>query len=261
MGMHLTEETDEEAELIGGAGFDSAAIEPTGRFDAWRDYMKPIYDIEPVEHETFGRPRVSFAGWVLDDLIFNDLAFSPITYRRRPGKAGDFVLLRLYGEGQACGVYEDASFWTRSGEIHLFDQAPECRGVTSDWHCLKSVFMPYSALRYEPGRHPAHIRVGSETAIGRILRSSIEALFAGLPHARRTEASALAAGFAGLVQGLLLTGASSASSSREFDAARRLAMRRYLDQHLGDPELGVASLCAAFGASASRSRSIPHTDG
>jgi AraC-like DNA-binding protein len=73
-------------------------------------------------------------------------------------------------------------------------------------------------------------------------------LFAELPRTRQAEAAALAAGFASLVKGLLLT-APSAGDSRELDAARHLAMRRYVEEHLGDPQLGVASLCAAFGAS------------
>ena len=243
------EEPDEAGELICGAGFDSTAIEPTGRFEAWLEYMKPSHDIQPIVHESFLHPHVSSAGWVLDDLVLSDLVFSPISYRRRPGRAGACLLLRLYGEGHAYGLLDDCAFQTRPGEVHLFDQAPECRGATADRHRLKSVFMPYSTIRYEPGHHPPHIRVGADTAVGRILRSSIESLFAELPRVRRAEASALAAGFAGLVRGLLLAGAPSAGASRDFDTARRLAMRRYLDENLSDPELGVASLCAAFGAS------------
>lgn len=155
----------------------------------------------------------------------------------------------LYEEGQAEGLVEEASFQTRPGEVHLFDLAPECRGVTTEWHRVKSVFVPYAAVRYDPGRHPAHIRVGADTAVGRILGLSTQSLLTELPHARRAEASALAAGFANLVNGLLLSAAPSAFCSGDFDAARRLAMHCYLDDHLEDPELGVGSVCAAFGAS------------
>jgi AraC-like DNA-binding protein len=243
-----TEKAQGMGELIAGAGFISAAIAPADRFEAWREAMAPSHDIRPAQGG-FGAPQVASIGWHLDDLLCSDLAFSPIGYRRWRGKSEGGVLLRLYEEGQAHGLVEEASFQTRPGEVHLFGLAPECRGVTAEWHRVKSVLIPYAAVRYDPGRHPAHISVGADTAVGRILWSSIQSLFAELPHARRAEASALAAGFASLVHGLLLSAAPSASSGGDFDAARHLAMRRYLDDNLEDPELGVASLCAAFGAS------------
>lgn len=232
--------------LIASVG---AAAAPTADgFDAWCDSMRPAQDIQPVQGYGAGR-RVVSTGWVVDDLFFNDLGLSPVTYRRRPRKVGDYVLVRMYREGRAEGIIEDTAFHTRAGEIHLFDQAPESRGVTHGWHRMRSVFMPYSAIRYEPKRHPGHVRVDLDQAAGRMLWSAMESMFAELPRASRGEASQVAAGFAGLVRSLVLDGDRSARFSREFDAARRLAMRRYLDEHLGEPELGVASLCAAFGAS------------
>ena len=132
---------------------------------------------------------------------------------------------------------------------HFAGQAPAARGLTADWHRLQSVFIPHGAVGYQPGRHPAHLRIAAGTAVGRVLCAAIEALFAELPRARRAEAAALVPVFCGLVRGLLLTAAPAAAGAREFDAPRRLAMRRYLEERLGEPELGPARLCAAFGAS------------
>ncbi len=232
---------------IAGAGFDSAAVAPAERFEAWRAVMAPVQDIRPAAG-TCRDARVACTGWALHDLLLSELAFSPISYRRRPGKAGDVLLLRLYREGQAQGVFEDAGFRTGPGEIHLFDQAPGCRGVTADRHRLQSVFIPYAAVGDEPGRHPAHVRLAADSAVGRVLRAAIEALFAELPHARQADAPALAAGFAGLVKGLLLS-SPAAPAQPALATARGLAMRRYLEARLSDPQLGVASLRAAFGAS------------
>ncbi|MGH6895507.1 MAG: helix-turn-helix domain-containing protein [Geminicoccaceae bacterium] len=233
--------------LITGTGFDSAAVAPVDRFEAWRAYMAPAQDIRPVPGG--GRElSVESIGWALDDLLLGELAFSPVSYRRPGGRAGGCVLLRLYREGHASGVFDDAPFRTAPGEIHLFDQARNSHGVTADWHRLQSIFIPYAAIGYEPGRHPAHLRVDPASVVGRVLRAAIETLFAELPRTRQAEAGPLAAGFAGLVKGLLLSVAPTAGS-REFEAARRLAMRRYLEDNLDGPELGVTSLCAAFGAS------------
>lgn len=248
MATRLSATADSDAELIGSAGFDSAAFAPADRFEAWREAMAPSHDIQPVRDGS-REPHVAAKGWHLDNLILTDLALSPLTYRRRPGRSGEYLLLRLYRTGQAHGVFDGADFRTRPGEVHLFDQFPECRGVTLDGHRLKSVFMPYSAVQYELGRHPAHVRLGAETVAASLLRAAIETLFANLPRTRRAESAALAAGFCGLVKGLLLSATPSAAMSSEFAAVRRDAMRRYLEQHLEEPELGVDSLCAAFGAS------------
>jgi AraC-like DNA-binding protein len=232
---------------VARAGFDSAAFAPADRFEAWRASLSPSHDIGPLQGR--GRaPRVVSTGWALDSLLLSDLAFSPLSYRRR-GDGDDRLLLRLYLEGHGAGVFDGALFRTGPGEIHLFDQAPDARGVAADWHRLQSVFIPYEAVGYEPGRHPAHLRIAADSPVGRVLRAAIETLFAELPRARQAEAAALAAGLAGLVKGLLLTSAASAGGSHPCHAARRLAMRRYLEERLDDPELGAASLYAAFGVS------------
>lgn len=229
---------------IASAGFDGAA----DRFDAWCESMRPGHEIRAAPGSDDGR-RVASAGWLVGDLFFNELELSPIAYSRQPRRAGDYLLVRMYGEGVSEGRLEDTVFRTRPGEIHLFDQAAACRGETGGRHRMRSVFMPYAAVGFEPRRHAGHILAGMETAVGRMLWSSMESLFAELPRAGRDEVAALADGFAGLVGTLLLAGHRSAACSHDFDTTRRRAMRRFLDQRLGDPELGVASLCAAFGAS------------
>lgn len=210
--------------------------------------MRPSHDILPNVQDSDDW-SVASESWIVDDMIFNDLGLSPITYRRRADRMSQHVLLRLYRQGEADGLFGGAAFRTRPGEIHLFDQGPECSGATGEWHQMASAFVPYAAIGYDPSRHSGHIRVGPETAAGRMLWSSMESLFAELPRAAAPEASAMTTGFAGLIEGLLLSGEPSAACSRDFDATRRLAMRRYLDDHLTDSGLGAASLATAFGAS------------
>ena len=234
--------------LIVGAGFDSASLAPAERFEAWRAHMEPAQEIRPAKG--IGCPAsVVSTGWALGDLLLSDLAFSPLSYRRRGGRDSQHLLLRLYLEGHGAGLFDGSPFRTGPGDIHLFDQAPASCGVTADGHRLQSVFIPYAAVGYQPGRHPRHLCIDADSAVGRVLRAAIEALFAGLPRTPQAEALPLAAGFAGLVQGLLLTAAPDAERFHALDAARRLAMRRYLEEHLADPGLGAASLCAAFHAS------------
>lgn len=246
--MRRTEPSRVGGIAIASAGFDEPSAAAADCFDAWCDSMRPGHDIQPAEGSR-GERRVCSTSWLVDDLFFNELGLSPIAYQRRPRKAGEYVLIRMYQEGRSKGLLDSTPFRTRPGEIHLFDQGAECQGVTTAWHRMTSVFIPYAAIGYEPRRHAGHARLGEDAAAGRMLWSSMDSLFAELPRASGAEASTLATAFAGLVRSLLLAGNRSAALSSDFETTRRLAMRRYLDANLRDLNLGVASLCAAFGAS------------
>ena len=225
------------------AGFQSGAIPDTERFDAWRHSLGPCHEIRPLVDAPGGHPSVSSTGWALEDLTLTELSFSPSSYRRRADDGR--VLVRLYREGRAQGVLGDTEFATAPGEIHVFDQAATCHGSTIGRQSMKSIFLPHCAVGYLSGSHPAHIRVRPDTAIGRVLQSSIELLFNELPYADRSEASRLAAGVSGVIRGLLLSDSRGANDSTDFHAARRQAMRRFLEQHLAERELGIEKLCAA----------------
>lgn|SRR5690606_23703260 len=233
--------------MIPSTGFQSADLEQEDRFPAWVDYLSPGQEIRPVIQDTLQSPFVSSSGWAVDDLTLTELSFTPIIYRRRAGNGQ--VLIRMYQTGHARGMHEDEAFSTAPGEVHMFDQGSASTGDCDGWQSMKSVFMPYEAVHYQPGHHPRHIRVGADTASGRILRTSMASLFSALPDASASEAPVLASGFCGLVHGLLLARGPAANDSTDFHAARRRAMRRYLEERLGDPELGVDQLCAAFSVS------------
>lgn len=226
------------------AGFQSVAVAPEERFRAWLDYMSPVHEIRPLQQPPLASPTVSSRGWDVDGLLVTDLAFTPIKFRRRPD-AGR-ILVRLYQSGHSRGVLGREAYSTAPGEIHVFDQTLACDGDSRGAQTMKSIYVPYQAVGYRPGQHRGHIRVCPQTATGRILGQSIELLLAALPDADATEAPVLASGFCGLVQGLLLRAGPAANDSADFHATRRQAMRRYLEEHLADPELGVEKLCAVF---------------
>jgi hypothetical protein len=54
-----SEKPDEGHELFSRAVFDSTRVAPADCFDAWREYMRPSHDIQPVVHESFRQPRVA----------------------------------------------------------------------------------------------------------------------------------------------------------------------------------------------------------
>ena len=143
MGTGRTEEAEAEVDLIARAEFDSSTLLPMDRFEAWLEYMKPSHDIQPVVHDSFRRPSVSSTGWALDDLVFKT---SPSARLPTAGSRARVRVISFSGsmERGRPGQFDESPFRTRPGEIHLFDQTPESRGVTIGWHGLKSVFIQWT---------------------------------------------------------------------------------------------------------------------
>jgi AraC-like DNA-binding protein len=85
---------------------------------------------------------------------------------------------------------------------------------------------------------------------GRVLANAWMTLWQSLPHASAADAPTLAAGFLGLLNGLISPG------PRDFEdpamkQAMLPAMKRFLDSRLPDPELGIDHVVQAFRCSRS----------
>src|SRR5690606_3421017 len=99
--------------VVASIGFDTASMTPAARFQAWRESLGPSVDIEAVGDGC--EPRVTSTSWVLNDVFCNELGLSPIRYRWRPCRDGQYLLIRLYKEGHSHGIFDDAAFRTRPG--------------------------------------------------------------------------------------------------------------------------------------------------
>jgi AraC-like DNA-binding protein len=135
-----------------------------------------------------------------------------------------------------------------STAIHLVGMAQEiitCVGGQS------MAFIPYSAVGYNPARHPPHLRIDLDSPAGSILGPVLNTIWNELDNLRENEAPAIAAGLAGLLRGLI-TDAPPRARARQTPAdARRAAIVSHIEQNLSDPSLGIAKIEAALGTARS----------
>jgi hypothetical protein len=135
-----------------------------------------------------------------------------------------------------------------STAIHLVDMAQEiitCVGGQS------MAFIPYSAVGYNPARHPPHLRIDLDSAAGNILGPVLATLWNELDELRENEAPAMAAGLAGLLRGLITAVPTRARARQTPADARRAAIVSHIEQNLSDPALGIAKIEAALGTARS----------
>ncbi|MEO0761111.1 MAG: helix-turn-helix domain-containing protein, partial [Pseudomonadota bacterium] len=102
---------------------------------------------------------------------------------------------------------------------------------------------------YDPSRHRAHRDLPLESPLGRLLRVNLELLIEAMPTVETAEANSFADGFSGLLGTLLAHGATSEPQRAQFEEARERQVRRLIEEHLGDPDLGVARICRLAGVS------------
>lgn len=238
-----------DSELIPTLKFDSALEGRKHRYDSWREMVRCVYDVEPIEDADSPPERLD--GWLVDSLIFSEVAFSKQTFSHHSGHLQDsnYLSFQIYETGGAKGIAADEPWTMRPGQVHIFDFSREFHSVAHK-SVVSGVTIPHEAIGYRPDMHPAHIVYSGHSAVGRFLMDSYHLIRRRLPELHQQEATALAQGFCGLLRGVLSPQAKPVETIAKRSASeRRLAMRSYLDRNLSDPSLGIDHLLRTFGAS------------
>ncbi|MCY6381888.1 helix-turn-helix transcriptional regulator [Hoeflea prorocentri] len=238
-----------QADLIPAFKFDGASLGSSHCFDAWRETIRCVYDVAPLEEAATEFENVD--GWLVNSLIFSEVSFSRQSFRHHARHLQDanYLSVQIYRSGGARGVLADQSWIMKPGDVHIHDFSREFRSVTEK-SVVSGVTIPHADVGYDPATQPAHMMFCGDSAIGSVLRESFYAIQRRLPELNKEEAAVLANGFCGLVRGVISPQKTKElSRAKAFSAERRVAMRSYLDKHLSDPGLGIHNLLNTFGVS------------
>lgn len=219
-------------------------------FDAWREAVREIYDVEPLFEGVSDRERAQ--GWLLGNLFFTEVAFSPALFGHEPRHAQgiSYLSIQIYKEGRMRGIADGNYFDVSPGAVHIFDFSRVFRSTTEN-SVVSGLFIPHEAVGYDPAYHPAHIMFAGHTPAGRYLLRSFFAMQDLLPNLRSDEANLLADGFCGLLRGYIDQRDTEDPAIRALRMERSAEIRSYLDRHLTDPGLSVDRVCGVFNVSRS----------
>lgn len=222
------------------------------RFEAWHEITRPLYDTAPIAPERWSEASVDV--YRLDDVVMNRCRFGPHTLARRRhhlrADDSDHFALRLYTRGQTVQTAAERIVAMAPGAITLVDRRHEMRGRSTAADVIGALIPRRRIDSRWFERAPVMIW-STGSAPGRVLASAALKLWAELPRARAADAAALAAGFTGLINGLLTTRPDEEQRAA-LDRATLPAMQQFIERHLHDPELGTAMLCRTFHCSRAR---------
>lgn len=222
-------------------------------FDHWQETTRSVFQVEPIGDPTSFRFWSDF--FYVNGVIVDHVRFSAASYRRdaRHIKSSDedFISLHLPIRGVERGQVNDNPHAMTPGQITLQDWAHPYATVTEPIEKFGIVIprrlIAKSDRLYE--QRPV-IAWPLDTPAGRMFEAAWMQLWWGLPVARSDEAPRLASGFLGLLNGLI-DAELNAGPVVESHTSLLHAMKRYLNDRLNDPNLGLDDLTETFGCSRS----------
>lgn len=215
----------------------------------WRRSLVPFFDCIPVrEHGTPWQPLES-RQYHLGDFVFVDARFPGQRFVRdadwnRRHDDADHVLLQVFLAGRNSGTNGGTGFVQEPDGVYAVNLGYETEAETAGADTLSLVLPRDWLAEHLPALRDARGPVlpkGSMAA--RLFTDFALSLRRSLPQATIADAPVVSKSLVGLLGSLL---AHQDPVATDAQRGAILALRRYVDDHLGDPDLGADRLCERF---------------
>ncbi|MEM7808062.1 MAG: AraC family transcriptional regulator [Planctomycetota bacterium] len=220
---------------------------PTDGFDMWHELCRPVMDTAARQTTDDFECDVEFAdvgGVVCGRTAYGATRFVRSAEQAR-SDAGDGWAVHMLTRGEERVDDGKGSYVVRPDRIVLADWR---HGYTKDATAADqlSLFIPrHLCPRPDLGGRSA-VWWHRDSPAGRVLATAIETTWSTLPDVTVDQASAVGAGLRGLLGGLLDAADGRPANPEHVEPALLDAMIRHLEDHLGNPDVGVEDLVVRF---------------
>lgn len=226
--------------------FDTRALPERQRFEAMAAAGSPIYALERRDGECEAASQTQGVGRV----GLMRVTHKALRYQLMPTSARDIdpetLLVKRVVAGRQCGLIGESAMDIRVGDICFIDMTrPQL--LESDFAHTECVFIPFAQVGYDPSRHAGFASYRASTGLGRLLGATIGNLHAA--PGETPDAGDIAEALVAMLCGYVLGRIEDPRTARAIEATRRAQFRAYIEANLMDPDLAVADVCRAFGAS------------
>ena len=227
---------------------DTSKVEQALQFEAWCDELSPLWDLERPE-----KKATSYQGllseWRTPNAVFVEIKLEGQVVGRpnaaRKSKDNEYfgVTLPLFGFG--CHVVSERFVRETPGDV-ILAQSNKSEFFKNVNFGQRYIGFRYPLVGFDPSKHVSLSLFPDGTAANRLIKTAVDTAFDLLPTATPAEAKVLEDGFCALIRSVALNERPSDEGAASIRAARRHAMRKYVDEHLTDHAFGVERLQQAF---------------
>ena len=232
--------------------FDSAGLPVRERFDAWRDSFEFFYATSPVaDRENNADWRHS--AWRLNDLVVTTHDLGPFVGHRGPTqikRESEYqMLVRYVREGMQHGLHNGQPVVMQAGGVYIYRADREFSTLVKDRVRTMAVGIAFDPQILTPDQMPTLMALDPHAGSTRILKNIMERIEDTVCGRRCNQNSNLHQQFRSVLLDILRPKNATSPGRTASIAARRSAMKGFIDQNLNKPGFDVDQLFSAFGAS------------
>lgn len=182
--------------------------------------------------------------WILEAfLVGHHSNQNAVATRNAETSLGGTVRIRLATSGRMKGVIDGHEFALEEGDVG-FDANEAGRIVEMrDFDCI--VFtISAASIGYDPAKHVTWRVLDRDDPATMIFASAARAFLDRIHDATRAEADRMGNAMLGLIRGMI--GGLSRDSASDTRPSREFAIRRFIEEHISDPDLSTETLLDQF---------------
>lgn len=241
---------------------DTDLLPENQRISAWREAAAPVWDIPAISH---GRFYAKVDAYQAHELVFGTIESSGQKTERSTAQiasdGSDFYLLQVYLNGSREVVGSGRESVIDQGDLLVLDMTQVVKTNCGEYKSI-DIAVPRRLLEphlHDPDAHGAR-RLSASRPLVSLLRSHLVALHQSGPDLSLEEVTALQGPTVAMIA-TALNGEFGPENAAAMTEGIRLAVRRYIEQHLADLRLSVDQVAAQFGISRATLYRIMDTKG
>ena len=221
-------------------------------FDAWAEHHRNFADRKRGGHSVLDQTW-KLSDWTVDCLQIRRFSTGAEEVIRRHEHVrrsfSEHLAIYVSFSGRRHVIVGDDVLSMQPDRIQIHDLNLPSHYSTPCSVSALVIDVPYSAIGYDPSSHPATMSVATDTPVGMLLQNAIMTIYSQAATISSSEAPKLAAGFCGLLLGMIQTERADVAGLENVANARLQLIKTYIEMHIDDPELDTTLLCRKFAAS------------
>jgi AraC-like DNA-binding protein len=245
-------------QTVSSTTFATNQQEPTERFEAWRQSIGVIFEVEPEGKAPSPRFSASVRTYHLGDMLISGTSFGDQIFkrdRRRISSDGlDHYLVQLYHDGGLVGETRRREMNVRAGDIQIVDLAqPHTSIARGSATIVMTVPREVLSEMLPPSADLHGVVLRGDRGAGGLLADYMKSLFSRLESVEAAQAPAIARVTIEMVAACSYPTADTAARARApIEGVVLDRIKRYIDENLGSRELSPHSLSQRFRVSRSQ---------